>query len=170
MNRLVLGLAVVLGGGLAGATNAADEAAHAAHHHMDQAGVAAAMPKATEDVRQLVSYPNALRSDTLSNMRDHLRTLGEIQGALANGAFDKAGELAEQRLGMSSLEMHGAHEVAQFMPKGMQDAGTAMHRSASQFALVAKDASATGDLKPPLAALSRLSQTCVACHAGYRLQ
>ena len=26
---------------------------------------------------------------------------------------------------MSSLKRHGAHEVAQFMPKGMQEAGTA---------------------------------------------
>lgn len=170
MNRYVLGLAVVLGGGLAGATSAADEAGHSAHQHMDRAGAAAAAPEAAKDVRRLVKYPGALRIHTLSNMRDHLQTMGEIQGALATGAFDKASELAEHRLGMSSLEMHGAHEVAKFMPKGMQDAGTAMHRSASQFALVAKDASATGELKPALAALSRLNQTCVACHAQYRLQ
>ena len=71
---------------------------------------------------------------------------------------------------MSSLEMHGAAEVAQYMPKGMQEAGTAMHRSASQFATVAKDASVTGDVKSALASLARLSQTCVACHAAYRLQ
>jgi hypothetical protein len=147
MNRWVFGLAVVLGGGLAGATNAADDAGHATHHPMDQAGAAAATPQATRDDRQLVAFPGMLRAHTLSNMRDHLQTLG-----------------------MSSLEMHGAHEVAQFMPKGMQDAGSAMHRSASQFALVAKDASATGDLRPALAALSKLNQTCVACHAAYRLQ
>jgi len=170
MNRWVFGLAVVLGGGLAGATNAADDAGHATHHPMNQAGAAAATPQATRDDRQLVAFPGMLRVHTLSNMRDHLQTLGEIQGALASGAFDKASELAEQRLGMSSLEMHGAHEVAQFMPKGMQDAGSAMHRSASQFALVAKDASATGDLRLALAALSKLNQTCVACHAAYRLQ
>ena len=45
-----------------------------------------------------------------------------------------------------------------------------MHRAASQFAIVAKDASVTGDLKAPLSALSRVSQTCVACHAAYRIQ
>ena len=71
---------------------------------------------------------------------------------------------------MSSLEMHGASEVAGYMPKGMQEAGTAMHHAASQFAIVAKDASATGDLRPALASLARLNQTCVACHAAYRLQ
>lgn len=105
-------------------------------------------------------------------MRDHLLALGEIQEALSRSQFDQASDIAEQRLGMSSLKLHGAHEVATFMPKGMQDAGTAMHRSASQFATVAtvaKDASVIGDLKPALAALAKVNQTCVACHAGYRL-
>jgi cytochrome c556 len=57
----------------------------------------------------------------------------------------------------------------QIHARGMQDAGTAMHRSASQFATIAKDASVTGDLRPVLAAMARINQTCVACHAGYRL-
>lgn len=126
-------------------------------------------PAGPADTRRLVRFPEPLRSHTLANMRDHLQTLGQIQEALATGAFDRASELAEQRLGMSSLRLHGAHEVAKYMPDGMQQAGTAMHRSASQFALVAKDASVTGDLKPALASLATLNQTCVACHAGYRL-
>jgi hypothetical protein len=113
-----------------------------------------------------------MQSHTLTNMRDHLLALREIQEALSRSQFDQASDIAEQQLGMSSLKLHGVHEVAQFMPKGMQEAGTAMHRSASQFATVAKDAPATGDLKPALAALARLNQTCVACvacHAAYRL-
>jgi hypothetical protein len=44
-------------------------------------------------------------------------------------------------------------EVANFMPKGMQDAGTAMHHSASQFALITQEASVDHDLSRPLAAL-----------------
>ena len=128
------------------------------------------MAAAPADTRQAVKFPDALRAHTLTNMRDHLLALAEIQDALARSQFDQASDIAEQRLGMSSLALHGAHEVAKFMPKGMQDAGTAMHRSASQFATLAKDASVTGDLKPALAGLARLSQTCVACHAGYRLQ
>jgi len=127
------------------------------------------MAASQADARQLVEFPETLRLNTLANMRDHLLALGEIQEALSRGQFDLASDIAEQRLGMSSLELHGAHEVAQFMPKGMQDAGTAMHRSASQFATVSKDASVTGDLKPALAALAKVNQTCVACHAGYRL-
>lgn len=121
------------------------------------------------DARQAVHFPEPLRTLTLANMRDHLQALGEIQDALARGDHDRAAELAEMRLGMSSLRAHGAHEVARHMPRAMQEAGTAMHRSASQLAVAAKDASVHGDLKPPLAALARLTQSCVGCHAGFRL-
>jgi len=125
---------------------------------------------AQADSRMLVKFPEPLVTHTLANMRDHLAALGEMQNALAKGEYDRAAEVAEQRLGMSSLKTHGAHEVARFMPQGMQDAGSAMHRSASQFATVAKDASVTGDLRPALAAMAKVNQTCVACHAGYRLR
>lgn len=127
-------------------------------------------PLAVQDRRQEVAFPPEMKQHTLSNMRDHLLALQEIQSALALPAYDRAAELAEQRLGMSSLGLHGAHEVAKFMPQGMQDAGTAMHRSASRFAIAARDSSATGDLKPALAAMSEVMAACVACHAGYRLK
>lgn len=150
---------------------AASSSDHAAHMH--QAGLAAvdhAAHAAGADPRVMVQFPEMLRTHTLANMRDHLLALAEIQDHLARGAYDKASDIAEQRLGMSSLGLHGAHDVAAFMPPGMQAAGTAMHRSASQFAIVAKDASVTGDLKGSLAALAKVSQTCVACHAAYRIQ
>jgi hypothetical protein len=146
-------------------------AVHAGHGQVSSAGpgrlVAAPM---ADDGRVPVAFPDMMKSHTLANMRDHLLALAEIQDRLARGAFDEASDIAEQRLGMSSLALHGAHEVAAFMPQGMQDAGTAMHRSASRFALVARDASATGELKAALAALAAVSQTCVGCHAGYRLR
>jgi cytochrome c556 len=52
----------------------------------------------------------------------------------------------------------------------MQEAGTAMHRNASRFAVAARDAGATGDLQPVLEALSGVTGQCVACHAGYRVK
>lgn len=141
----------------------------AAHRH-GIATTATATAGAATDTRQPVRFPEPLRSHTLANMRDHLLALGEIQEALSKADYDRAADIAEKRLGMSSLQSHGAHDVAKYMPKGMQEAGTAMHRSASQFATVAKDASVTGDLRPALAALARVNHTCVACHAGFRLQ
>lgn len=137
-----------------------------AMHQQHQAQAAAPI----KDARQAVKFPKALREHTLANMRDHLLALQEIQEALAKQEYDRAGDIAEQRLGMSSLALHGAHDVAKYMPKGMQDAGTAMHRNASRFAVAAKDAGATGDVRPALAALASTTAQCVACHAGYRVQ
>ena len=71
---------------------------------------------------------------------------------------------------MSSLQSHGAHDVAKFMPQGMQDAGTAMHRAASRLAVEAVNSGVTGDLKPALGALAEVTAQCVGCHAGYKLK
>lgn len=139
-----------------------------AHHDARQAMAHA--DAAAPDSRLAVRFPPALRAHTLSNMRDHLAALAEIQQDLADGRTDRAAATAEQRLGMSSLKAHGAHEVAGHMPPAMQAAGTAMHRSASRLAVVVRDAGATGDPRPAQAALAALTQTCVACHAGFRLE
>jgi cytochrome c556 len=110
-----------------------------------------------------------MRIHTITSMRDHLLALQEIDVALSQNAFDKAAAIAEQRLGMSSLELHGAAHIAPFMPQGMQDIGTAMHRAASRFAVEAQTASVGNDVRPALAALGTVMQQCVACHATYRL-
>ncbi|HKK05007.1 MAG TPA: hypothetical protein VKA50_04075 [Gammaproteobacteria bacterium] len=130
------------------------------HHHMGAMG---------DDPRQLVDFPPPMRQHTLANMRDHLLTISEIQAALSAGQFDRASTLAEQRLGMTSLKLHGAHELSQYMPPGMRELGTTMHRSASAFALEAQAAGVSGDVRPALRALSKVTQSCVACHAAYRL-
>jgi hypothetical protein len=121
------------------------------------------------DARQLVHMPPELSAHMRANMRDHLVALGEIQAALARGEFDKAAEVAESRIGMSSLEAHGASHVAPYMPKPMQEIGTAMHRSASRFARTAQEAAFDNGLPRALGALADLTQQCAACHAGYRL-
>ena len=121
------------------------------------------------DARQLVTFPEPMRIHTITSMRDHLLALQEIDVALSRNAFDKAATIAEQRLGMSSLELHGAAHIAPFMPQGMQDIGTQMHRAASRFAIDAQTASVSNDVRPALASLGTVMQQCVACHAAYRL-
>ena len=156
VTRIAAGIALIASG--------AAVAQHQGHHgHNAKASGAA-------DVRTLVKLPPALMSHTLANMRDHLMALQEISEALGRGQNDKAAKVAEDRLGMSSLGLHGAHEVAKHMPKGMQDAGTAMHRAASRFALEAQTSSVTGDLKPAVGALSEVMAACAGCHAGYRFR
>lgn len=122
------------------------------------------------DTREAVRIPAPLAQHMLANMRDHLLTLQHLTEALAKGDTNTAAKLAEERLGMSSLSLHGSHDVAPYMPEGMQAAGTAMHRAASRFAIAAQDAGATGDVKPALAALAEIVTQCNACHAGYKLR
>jgi hypothetical protein len=111
-----------------------------------------------------------MRQDMLTNMRDHLLAMAQIQDALADGRFDTAGGIAEERLGMSSLASHGASHMAPYMPQPMQAIGAQMHRAASQFALIAQDASVDQDLPRALKSLSAITQQCVACHAAYRIR
>jgi cytochrome c556 len=111
-----------------------------------------------------------MRAHTLANMRDHLQSLEAIDVALSRGDYEAAASLAERRLGMSSLEAHGASHMAPFMPEGMQRIGSQMHRAASRFAIAAQDAAVSNDPKPALAALAQVMQQCVACHSAYRLE
>ncbi len=147
---------------------AAPPAAEHRHEAAPPAAMSMQMPQPA-DTRQLVSFPPMLLEHEMRNMRDHLATLQRIQAALADSAYDEAAKLAEHRLGLSSFELHGAHEVAPYMPAGMQAMGTEMHKAASRFAIEVDKAAATGDLRPALGALADLTQRCVACHAAYRL-
>jgi hypothetical protein len=124
---------------------------------------------AAEDSRQPVAMPAMMQEHMRANMRDHLLAVSEIQAALAAGQFDAAAAIAEQRLGMTSLEAHGARHMATMMPESMQAIGTAMHRAASRFAMTAQAAAVDGDLARALGGLAEVTQQCVACHAGYRL-
>jgi hypothetical protein len=172
MRIALLAAAALLGLGLANLTAAQD---HDPSLHRHEAGLSLDPPAHPQggdtviDRRQPVLFPPGLRERTLANMRDHLAALQQIEAALAVLDYDQAAEIAEQRLGMSSLGRHGAHEVAGYMPQGMQEAGMAMHRNASRLAAAAQESAASGDIRPTLVALARLGGACVACHDGYRV-
>lgn len=155
MHRTVIAALIAAAGLAAGLVALAETHDHASH--------------VPGDARQAVPMPSELRTHMLANMRDHLIALGDIQAALAGGKYEEAAEIAESRIGMNSLEAHGASHVAPYMPKPMQEIGTAMHRSASRFARTAQEASFDNGLPRALAALADLTQQCAACHAGYRL-
>lgn len=126
-----------------------------------------------QDSRALVRLPETMQAHMLANMRDHLAALSEILAGLAESKFDAAAKVAEQRLGMSSLEKHGGSHMAPFMPKPMQEIGTDMHRAASRFAIVAQNASVTPSfdgMRDVFRALHAVTATCTGCHAGYRIR
>lgn len=125
-----------------------------------------AMTLADQDSRQLVQLPEMMQQHLLSNMRDHLAAIDEILVNLGNSDLDKAAEIAEQRLGMSSLELHGASHLAGFMPEEMRQAGTRMHRAASRFARKAQE----GEQLPAYQMLTEVTSACVACHAAFRIR
>jgi hypothetical protein len=124
---------------------------------------------ADPDPRELVALPPVMQQHMLANMRDHLLAIAEIQDALANGEFDHAADVAERRIGMSSLAAHGAAHMAPYMPQPMQAIGTQMHRAASRFALIAQEVSVDGDLTRALKGLSGITRQCIGCHAAYRI-
>ena len=121
---------------------------------------------AEEDTRQLVELPVMMQQHMMSNMRDHLVAINEILTNMANDKLDQAAEIAESRLGMSSLKSHGASHMSKFMPEGMQTAGTSMHKAASRFALKAQE----GEVLPAYKVLSEVTSSCVACHSSYRIR
>ena len=128
--------------------------------------LASSVSIANDDSRQFVKLPEMMQQHMMSNMRDHLVSINQILINLANGQLDQAAEIAESRLGMSSLKSHGASHMAKFMPEGMQQAGTSMHRAASRFALTAQE----GEVLPAYNALSEVTSACVVCHSGYRIR
>lgn len=128
-----------------------------------------ALPGYAQDARVKVELPPMMQEHMLANMRDHLLALQTITRLLASQEYEEAADIAENRLGMTSLESHGASHMGQFMPKEMGAIGTNMHRAASRFAISARDAAIEGGLEKSFAALSEVMEQCVACHAGYKV-
>lgn len=133
----------------------------------------AGLPAAGQDRRELVKLPPMMQEHMLANMRDHLAALDEILAQLAQGNADAASKIAENRLGMSSLSLHGADHLAPFLPEAMGEIGTRMHRAASRFVIVAQDAELGGDSQSRnkvYGALHEITQNCNACHQSYRIR
>lgn len=130
-------------------------------------------PAFADDGRELVSLPPMMQDHMLANMRDHLASLNEILALLAVEKYDQAASVAEKRLGMSSLGLHGAAHMAPYMPEPMRAAGEAMHHAASRFALSAQDADierSYDGMRNLAGALGEITAACTACHAAYRIR
>jgi cytochrome c556 len=126
-----------------------------------------------QDTRQLVQLPAPMQEHMLGNMRDHLATLNAILGDVANSKYEEAAKIAEARLGMSSLSLHGAAHLAPYLPKPMQDIGTNMHHAASRLVIVLQNAAVTPTadaMREINRALYAVTTACEACHASYRVR
>lgn len=180
IRKSIFGLAAAMA--FAGSTAVpAQEHDHMTMHEMHAAGMSA-------DNRQLVDFPPQMREHNLANMRNHLQALSDILAAMSARRYAEAGRIAETRLGMDSPAAAGCkdntspdgaqmsmapsmeHQMAMAMPEAMRKLGLDMHMAASTFAVEARKAGKTGDAQPALAALSRVTQRCTACHANYKVR
>jgi len=128
---------------------------------------------AAEESRELVKLPPMMQGHMLANMRDHLVALEEILDALASGRANAAAKIAEARLGMSSLSLHGAARLGKFMPEPMGKLGTQMHHAASRFVIAAQNAELDPSIKSQRSvykALQGITENCNACHRAYRIR
>jgi len=118
------------------------------------------------DHRQLVSMPDETSQLMRKDMLDHLSALNEIIGHLAENNLDAAADVAESRMGKSSMGKHRATGMGpgRFMPVEMRNIGWGMHESASELSREARD----GNLKGAYSALQKVTASCVACHYSYR--
>ena len=146
------------------------------------------MAALAEDSRQLVNFPPEMQAFNLMNMRGHLAALSEILAALSDTQYAKAAAIADAKLGLNSPSAEGCksggdtgapqmstppsmdQQMSTLMPEGMRDIGLAMHTAASAFAVEARKIGHSGSPKPAIAALSRVTQQCVACHSVYRVR
>lgn len=120
------------------------------------------------DPRRLVSMPEQAQQLLRKDMLDHLVVLNQLLGHLAASEFEQASELAELRLGRSSMGRHRGTGMGpgRFMPPEMHQLGIAMHGSASDFAVTVEKR----DPVAAYAALQRVTSFCVACHMSYRIR
>ncbi|MDP2808917.1 MAG: cytochrome c [Rhodocyclaceae bacterium] len=136
--------------------------------------VAAVLPMLTfaaEDSRQLVKMSPDARATMRTEMLDNQLALHQIIGALADGKYADAADIAEKELGISAMGKHrrlpSNARPGMFMPDDMHAIGRAGHVAASDFAKVARGG---GDTGKALAALQAVTGACVACHRSYRTQ
>ncbi|TVO76930.1 cytochrome c [Sedimenticola selenatireducens] len=118
------------------------------------------------DQRIQLDLPEPMQTHLLASMRQHLVVIDQLLGMLAREDFDKAADLAERELGMSSLDKHGASHIAKYYPKQSAQFGTNMHKAASRFARVAQE----GDALAAYKALGEITQNCVGCHATAKVR
>ena len=118
------------------------------------------------DHRQLVSMPEQTRQLMREDMLNHLVTMNEILGYLAESNFSAASEVAETKMGKSSMGKHRGTGMGpgRFMPLEMRNIGWGMHDAATEFSKIAKE----GDLKSAYRALQNVTASCVECHYSYR--
>jgi hypothetical protein len=121
-----------------------------------------------EDTRQRATLPPAAQESLRLEMLDNLLAINEILTLVAADKIKDAGDVAEQKLGVSA---QGKNRSLPFearpgphMPPDMHALGMDGHKAASEFAKAAR----AGERDRALSLLPNLTSACVACHYSWR--
>jgi len=125
------------------------------------------------DTRQLIKLPKNIESKMLVNMRDHMAALDDIIAAVHVEQYDKAGDIAESRLGWSSLVRRGDQDVAKHWAAPMRKMADAMYRASSNFVIVAQNASVINtkeSYRQVIGSIQKITTSCRGCHGVFRVR
>ena len=121
-----------------------------------------------EDTRPLAPLPPAAQESLRQEMLENLAALNEILTLVGSGKLAEAGEVAEAKLGVSSMGKHRAKPMdarpGPHMPPAMHGIGMDGHKAVSEFAAAAK----AGERDKAMVLLPNLTGACVGCHYSYR--
>ena len=113
------------------------------------------------DKRVSLGLPQFAKNRQLANMREHLKAVNDIVKLIAIGKFDKASNIAKNKLGLTDAMLK---ECKKFDREDFKSLGFAFHKSANKLAKVLK----TKDTKRSLTALSDTLRYCVSCHSTFK--
>jgi hypothetical protein len=108
------------------------------------------------------------RATLRAEMLDNQLALHHIIGALAEGQYAEAADIAEKELGIGAMgkprKLPANARPGMYMTNEMHALGRASHGAASDFAKLAT----AGNPAATLTALQGITGACVACHRSYR--
>lgn len=117
------------------------------------------------DQRTVIQLDEAGRHFVLSEMRQYVKVLQQITGALAR---EDMATVADSAQSMGRQVMKNAPPgMMQSMPAGFRQLGMSVHMD---FERIALDAGSLGDASHTLGQLSDVLGKCVACHEGFRIE
>jgi hypothetical protein len=126
------------------------------------------------DRRIAAKMPARLVAQFKEAMRGYLVTLSKMQTQMGAGDYLAASTTAEETLGETAhaklQALRPVPELVKYLPPGMRAMGDTLHTAASQFALASKQAATGGDTGKAWTAMAKILDSCVACHAAYRLK
>jgi cytochrome c556 len=117
------------------------------------------------DKRTELKLPDTMKVMQKNMMREHLKSIAGITGALAEGDLFKASRIAGDKLGSNPEEEARCRQVSDMTgEKDFFTLGMAVHRKADELV----DAASANDMEKTLSTLASLINSCNDCHERFR--